>query len=210
MYCDDAATWKYIESLVEQTPDIYGGELQYALFAAYNVDVDVSTIMRALRRRGFTQKKVGFILLIASMAHSSLLNIQITRPARERDEELRLQYQADIGENYPPETLVFVDEAACNRLTTNRKRGWAPIGKRARRHDYFVRGQRYSILPAISLNGVLHLDILSCSWTAEEFRSFVDVLLDKMNPYPQKNSVLVLDNASAHHFEDLREMVEGR
>ena len=58
----DAANLKYLESLVEQTPDIYGRELQFALFVAYNVDVDVSTIMRALHRRGFTQKKVGFII----------------------------------------------------------------------------------------------------------------------------------------------------
>lgn len=35
---------------------------------------------------------------------------------------------------------------------------------------------RYSVLPAISLDGVLHLDILTCSWTAAEFCSFVDVL----------------------------------
>ena len=67
---------------------------------------------------------------------------KITRPARERDEEQRAQFQADIGENYPPETLVFLDESACNRMTGRRSMGWAPIGKRARRHDYFVRGQR--------------------------------------------------------------------
>jgi hypothetical protein len=59
-YEDDTATWKYLESLVEQTPDIYGRELQHALFVAYNIDVDVSTITRALHRRGFTRKKVGF------------------------------------------------------------------------------------------------------------------------------------------------------
>lgn len=105
---------------------------------------------------------------------------------------------------------MFLDEAACNRLTSNRLKAWAPIGQRARRHDYFVRGQRYSVLPAISLDGVLHLDILTRSWTSDEFRSFIDILLDKMNPYPEKNSVLVLDNASAHHFDDLREMVEAR
>lgn len=69
---------------------------------------------------------------------------------------------------------------------------------------------RYSILPAISLDGVLHLDILTCSWTAEEFWGFVGLLLDRMNPYPLRNSVIVCDNASAHHFEDLREMVEER
>jgi hypothetical protein len=129
---------------------------------------------------------------------------QITRPARERNEQLRLEFQADIGEHYPPETLVVLDEAACNRLMSNRLKAWAPIGERACRHDYFVQGQRYSILLAISLDGVLHLDILMRSWTADEFRSFVNVLLDKMNPYPEKNSVLVLDNASAHHFNDLR------
>lgn len=68
--------------------------------------------------------------------------MKITRPARERDEEQRTLYQANIGENYPPETLVFLDESACNRMTGQRSKGWAPIGKRARRHDYFVRGQR--------------------------------------------------------------------
>ncbi|KAF8803807.1 hypothetical protein BYT27DRAFT_7108568 [Phlegmacium glaucopus] len=51
----------YLESLVERTPDIYGKELQYALFAAYNVDVDISTITRALHRRGFTRKQGGII-----------------------------------------------------------------------------------------------------------------------------------------------------
>ena len=90
----------------------------------YDVEVDTTTITRALHRCGFTRKN-------------------ITRPARECNEELRLQYQADVGENYPPETLVFLDEAACNRLTSNRLIAWAPIGKRAWRHDHFVRGQRF-------------------------------------------------------------------
>lgn len=69
---------------------------------------------------------------------------------------------------------------------------------------------RFSILPTICLEGVLHLDILTRSWTSDEFRGFVDILLDRMNPWPQKNSVLVMDNASVHHFEDLRDMVEAR
>lgn len=69
---------------------------------------------------------------------------------------------------------------------------------------------RYSILPAISLEGVLHLDIIAGAWTAVEFRKYVEVLQDQMNPYPQRNSVLIMDNASIHHFEGLREMVEAR
>ncbi|KAI0365359.1 hypothetical protein BV20DRAFT_766922, partial [Pilatotrama ljubarskyi] len=69
---------------------------------------------------------------------------------------------------------------------------------------------RYSILPAISLDGVLHLDIITRSWTATEFEKYIDLLLDVMNPWPQRNSVLVMDNASVHHFEGLRDIVEAR
>lgn len=73
-----------------------------------------------------------------------------------------------------------------------------------------LKTSRYNVLPAISLDGVLHLDIISRSWTAVEFRNYLDVLLDVMNPFPQDNSVLVMDNASVHHFDGIREMVEGR
>lgn len=121
---------------------------------------------------------------------------------------------------------MFLDESACNRLTTKRLKAWAPCGERARRRDFFIRGirfvlfrrrphseltlYRYSILPAICLDGVLYLDILTRSWTAAEFREYLDTLLDLMNPFPQDNSVLVMDNASVHHFDGIREMVEGR
>jgi hypothetical protein len=69
---------------------------------------------------------------------------------------------------------------------------------------------RYSILPAISLDGVLHLDIITRSWTGTEFFNYINNLLDNMNPFPMKNSVIVMDNASIHHCDGLREMVEAR
>lgn len=105
---------------------------------------------------------------------------------------------------------------------------WAPKGDRAYRHDFFVRGVwyvfffvlltavlnhqsfRYSILPAISLDGVLHMDILTRSWTGEEFRNFIRDVMGNMNPYPQRNSVLVMDNASTHHCEGLKDMVQAQ
>ena len=40
---------------------------------------------------------------------------QVTRPAIERDEEDRAQYQFIIGSHYEPEQLVFVDESAFDR-----------------------------------------------------------------------------------------------
>lgn len=120
---------------------------------------------------------------------------------------------------------MFVDESACNRFTARRRKAWAPTGTRARRRDHFIRGQRYvahicripllttsryTILPALSLDGVLHLEVQDHSYTAATFRSFIDGLLDNMNPYPDRNSVIVLDNASIHKSWDLVNMVEAR
>ena len=67
---------------------------------------------------------------------------------------------------------------------------------------------RYSILPALSLDGILHLEVLDHSFTGEEFQDFVAGVLDQMQPWPMPNSVLVMDNASIHKAPGIREMVE--
>lgn len=69
---------------------------------------------------------------------------------------------------------------------------------------------RYSILPALSLDGILHLEVLDHSFNGKEFCSFVEGVLDQMQPWPLPNSVLVLDNASIHKIPGIREMVEAR
>ena len=69
---------------------------------------------------------------------------------------------------------------------------------------------RFQVLPAISLDGVLHLDVLTCAWTGDEFCSFLNILLDNMNPYLGCNSVIIMDNASIHHSYGLQDFVEAR
>jgi len=66
------------------------------------------------------------------------------------------------------------------------------------------------MLPALSLDGILALEVLDHSFTTDDFNEFVDRLLDRMNPFPMCNSVLVMDNASSHHSKELREMIEAR
>ncbi|THU97005.1 hypothetical protein K435DRAFT_663402 [Dendrothele bispora CBS 962.96] len=69
---------------------------------------------------------------------------------------------------------------------------------------------RYSMLPALSLDGILHLEVKKKSYTSESFNAFIDTLLDNMNPFPQNNSVLIMDNASIRKSAELREMIEAR
>lgn len=62
----------------------------------------------------------------------------------------------------------------------------------------------------MSMDGILHLDIQDTSYTQETYNDFVDTLLDVMNPFPQRNSVLVMDNASIHKSIELQDLIEAR
>ncbi|KIO16826.1 hypothetical protein M407DRAFT_46734, partial [Tulasnella calospora MUT 4182] len=69
---------------------------------------------------------------------------------------------------------------------------------------------RYSMLPALLLDGILHASILPCSFTSDSFCIFIDGLLDEMNPYPSPNSVIIMNNASIHKGPGMCEMIEER
>ena len=69
---------------------------------------------------------------------------QVTRPAIERDENDRAQYQLIIGTYYEPSQLVFVDESSFDRRVSRRPYAWAPTGSRARR-----RGKRCMICETV-------------------------------------------------------------
>lgn len=181
----------FLEACIEKNCDIALEELQGSLEGVCGVLADVTTISRSLRRRGLVRKEV-------------------TRPAREQNEVARLIYQMKIGTTYRARQLVFVDESACDRRTARRKYGWARIGDRARRRDFFIRGKRYSMLPALSLDGIIALEIVEGSIDGDRFSHFIDILLNNMNPWPAPNSVIVMDNASIHKGEEIRQKIEER
>lgn len=135
---------------------------------------------------------------------------QVSKIALERSEAARNSYIYRIGSTYEARQLVFGDESSFDRRTTYRPYAWALKGRRAYRKVFFVRGKRYSILPALSLDGILFCDIVEGSFTAARFLEFVRGLLDKMQPYPGPNSVLVLDNCSIHKAPEIRELIESR
>jgi hypothetical protein len=69
---------------------------------------------------------------------------------------------------------------------------------------------RYSVLPALSLDGILSVDIVEGSFDQSSFASFIDGLLNQMNQFPAKNSVIVMDNCRIHHAEFILNMIIDR
>ena len=69
---------------------------------------------------------------------------------------------------------------------------------------------RYSILPAISLTGIVECMIEEGSFNTELFLIFIEDLLSKMQPFPAPTSVIVMDNCAIHKSPEIRELIETR
>ena len=141
---------------------------------------------------------------------SALTFFQLTRPALERNEHDRWEFKSLIDRYFWPDQLVFANESHFNQLTLRRPCAWSRRGERSTRYEFSFRGSKYSILPAISLDGIIHLEVLDKAISGNDFRRFVQGLLPRMNEWPLPRSVLIVDNASIHKVAGIREMVEER
>jgi hypothetical protein len=63
-------------------------------------------------------------------------------------------------------------------------------------------------ITALSLNGILHAEVLDHAISGADFLVFVQGLLKHMQPWPLPNLVLVMDNAAIHRVDGVREMIE--
>jgi hypothetical protein len=62
----------------------------------------------------------------------------------------------------------------------------------------------------LSLDGVIHVKIVEGSFTIVLFEDFLEGLLDKMEPFPGKNLVIILDNARIHKHPQVVEKIQAR
>jgi len=121
---------------------------------------------------------------------------------------LRNFFVREISE-FDATQLVFCDETAANERVGDRRRVWGPKGHKRVNALPFSKGEKYSILPAFTIDGFLCYDILQGSFTAAMFFYFVrDTLLPQCNPFPGSRSVIVMDNAQVHRYPIIRDMVE--
>ena len=91
------------------------------------------------------------------------------------------------------EQLVFLDESAANERNKDRKFGWAPVGLPAVISALFKRSERWSVLPAYTVDGYMAWEVMQGSYTTKLFNAFVrEKVLPLCSPFPGPCSVLVL------------------
>ena len=149
-----AADEDFIRDLVRARPSIYLDEIQQELESAHGLFVSIATISRALARMEISKKS-------------------LSRRASERNEELRTLWEVELAWLDNPDLFVFIDESAVDNKTVQRSQGWSTVGGRSVSRCTFLRGKRHSILPALSSDGIIALEIIEGSVNKERFLQFL-------------------------------------
>jgi transposase len=169
-----------------EKPGLFRDEMAVFLYDEFNVLVSVHSIGRALASIKWTKKVTR-------------------RIANERNADLRDFYLHKLS-FFRSHQLVYVDESGCDKRIGFRRTGWSPLGVAPVEVARFHRDCRHQILPAYTQDGVLFSKVFQGSTDGAVFEDFIEQLLHHCRPYPEQNSVLIMDNASFHHGERIEQM----
>ena len=110
-----------------------------------------------------------------------------------------------------PSQLVFIDETSKDGRSAYRRRGWAPRGKKCVNKIKFGRGKRISLLAAADSTGFIAHAITEGTFTRQYFHSnFCKKILPLLNPYPWPRSIVVMDNARIHMYQELQDVIHEK
>ncbi len=160
----------------------------YVLYDEFDVTIPVPTISRTLASAGWSKKKAR-------------------RIAQERNADLRDHFIYKRSE-FRSYHHVSIDESGCDNLIGFRRTAWSPLGVTPVQVTQLHRDQRYQILPAYTQDGILFSRVYQGSTDSENFESFIEELLQHCGRWPQPRSVLIMDNASFHRTDQIREMCD--
>ena len=130
------------------------------------------------------------------------------RVAKEQSQICREDYMLRVSQ-YAYDMLVFFDESAANEHTMLRKRGWSLFGIKPSVKRPLKRSERWSILPAYTINGIMAYYIHQGAINSARFEWFLsNEVLPRCSRFPGPNSILVMDNCSTHHSPGVSELCD--
>lgn len=144
----------FIDDLLEREPCLFLDELQDRVEEHCGKRVSMATLHRNVNKLNITGKRV-------------------TKQAAERNEILRATWEGEMAQYGDPDVFVFLDESAVDNKTSQRNKGRSHRGIPCVRRVTFIRGTRYSILPALSVDGIIAMDIFPGSVNRERFLQFL-------------------------------------
>ncbi len=98
---------------------------------------------------------------------------KLQKEACERNKIMCAHYLTIIGEYYTSNQLIFLDKNAKDERSLSWLYGYSPHNIRTYKKVVFVCEKRYIILPALTLEGFVAIDIFEGSCDRKRFVNFV-------------------------------------
>lgn len=143
-----------IVDFIRAYPEMYLDELRDFLALESDILVPITTLHRVLANAGLTYKL-------------------LRRQALERDNVGRYLWMQETQNLYRANHIIWIDESSKDDRTIYRHYGRAPSGEQPTISAKFVRGNRYSILPALTIDGYIAVRIVRDSVDGAEFFDFI-------------------------------------
>ena len=99
-------------------------------------------------------------------------NKKVAKEALERDELVRATWLAAYGD-LQLESCLWLDDSSVDDCTSQCHNGWAPLGHACVYRQTFILGRQFSVLPDLSVDGIVALDIFEGSVMKEQFIDFL-------------------------------------
>lgn len=124
------------------------------------------------------------------------------KAASEECQQERLDYWQEL-KDVKPEDLICIDETGIwegMEKTTAR----SLEGRRAFSHRRTYKGQKHTVIGAISIDGLVCIKTIKDSMKGEDFESFVR---EDLCPKLSKGKVVIMDNLNSHKKEIVQQMI---
>jgi transposase len=143
-----------LHDLLVESPELYLDEIAEYLALYHDLPISITALHDNLIELGLTRKVMQ-------------------KAARERDDALRVAWLEDTLLRYTADEMVFLDESSKDGHTIFRKYGRSMQGERPVIQVVQDRGTRYSVLPAITVDGYIAVRVVEGSVDGAEFFDFV-------------------------------------
>ena len=171
--------------LISENIGIHLHELQEKFCNRFGVWISVPTICRTLKNMGCSRRVIRHIAL-------------------QRSDELRAEFMAEMS-LYDADMLIWIDESGCDRRNSARKYAYTI-------EEYPVDHSKGTSLPAAAAATVHGHDVMLVEGNVngDVFAKFVETsLVPILQPFGNPNSIIVMDNASIHHVDQVTQLVES-
>ncbi|XP_028394601.1 uncharacterized protein LOC114518809 [Dendronephthya gigantea] len=182
-----------LKSMVMTKPELYLDEYKDWLKEITGKQVSISTICRSIIRLGFTYKKLTVI-------------------AKQRNEFKRAAFSRSLA-TISRNMLLFVDETTKDKKRLQRFMGHFFPGHLNTMVGNFVREDRYSVVAALDINGIVATHTVPTAFNTASFNFFMEYFVC---PYVgrfalnEPRSVVILDNCRIHDSNKMISLVRDR